>query len=42
MHDFYSLRYPGACVAVREFCTKNNIAYTPIVDYGGVVIRKPF
>lgn len=42
VHDFRSLRYPGARIAVREFCAKHNIIYTPIFEYGGVVIRKPF
>lgn len=41
VHDYNNSQYEGAKAAVREFCDKNNIGYTPITDsWGSVVISK--
>jgi O-methyltransferase len=38
VHDFNNTEYKGTRVAVLEFCTKNNIGFTPIPDIGGSII----
>ena len=38
IHDFNNDQYPGARKAVTDYCSENNIGYTPIADSGGTVI----
>lgn len=38
IHDFNNEEYPGSKKAVREFCQRNNISYTPISDSWGTVV----
>lgn len=41
IHDYNNKIYDGAKAAVREFCEKNNISYTPMTDtWGSVIISK--
>lgn len=41
IHDYNNSMYSGAKKAVRDFCNKKGIAYTPIADaWGTVVIAK--
>lgn len=38
IHDYNSSRFTGVKKAVREFCNRNHIGYTPLLDYDGSVI----
>lgn len=38
VHDYNNSRYPGVRVAVRNYCSKNDIGYFPLCDVSGSVI----
>ncbi len=41
VHDYNNKEYEGAKAAVREFCGKNGIPYTPMTDsWGSAIIAK--
>jgi len=41
IHDYNNAGYEGAKTAVREFCKKMNISYTPMTDtWGSAIISK--
>jgi O-methyltransferase len=41
IHDYNNDRYAGAKQAVREYCNKNGISYTPMSDsWGSAIISK--
>ena len=38
IHDYNDKHYLGAKTAVRQFCTENNISYTPLCDFAGYAV----
>lgn len=41
IHDYNNKEYEGAKAAVREYCSKMNVAYTPMSDtWGSAIIAK--
>jgi O-methyltransferase len=40
VHDYNNINYQGCKKAVKEFCKKHSIAFTPIPDSGGSIVLK--
>lgn len=40
VHDYFNPNFPGVREVVREFCSENNINYTPDIMFSGAVICK--